>query len=1097
MEMEKHNDQQQWDAGQEEADASALAITRRSFVKTSAVGAAMLLAAGTPLAALAGCAGEAPLAETSAPVMTFRNITEQLDGRLEADIISMTEARRFRVTVPRLGQTLEEVQALLDDGRVGWTLSREVGAQDNELFPYQQLGGELGTWKTVATEIQPQKDLFSVIEARAVEIDGEATIEMTFESAMLFGYDGIDTRDHKLVRNSILDYTGTYDLACVIDGEAVDTVAVDIRPYDYYLTQAEIDASLPELAEAIVANGFHAEVQTIGQSADGRDVRAVFVAKSAQDLDDYRALVERAETDPAAVQDEVRAGSLSYKVPIVYSNIHPDETVGSDGVLEFLRLLAASEPVEYFAIAGLTDEGRRVLAEEMGADRVVWSDLIDGKVTGVGYIQGNGERNPTRLSTDPHTGTENPDMAVNLSDEEFAAYYDVETRAFSPADVLDDVFFILVPAENPDGRAYNVRVNGNGFDLNRDNTYQTQPETQAMTSLIAAWNPIALYEIHGYWTQYQVEPCSPAHDPNNEYDLFIDTALEQGEAYIAASIANNVSINGAQIPMRDYLKRQEDGSTYWEVPFDDMTSSYTPQYAMLHGANAYTVETPFGSQDAVDAVVYGFVGNAQFVADNKDRMFLNQLERFRRGVENIDADELRPWYVSQKDEHGADAEVFRPRYAENNNFFPEYYVIPFDQPSQRDRAAARDAVDYLIRNGVQVLHLDEPVELGANEHRGALSFGSGSVVVPMRQAKRNMANAALYSNLVLDSWTELYSEPVTNFPAFRGFDACAVATPGAFDGRALSALAAAPDTASVLTGEGEVVVVANNGLEALRAVNFLLGDGASVGLATEGDYAGDYVMSAETFSRVADDYVLDAEAIATMPVAQRIKNGIKVYVPGRKAEFMEDAEGRPFGVRDYETRMKFSYNWDRFALAEQMGFTLASTAEEADVMVGNGALTAEEGALAAAGKPYVGYGMDALASAADAGLDIAFDATADGLYDALTTVDFPAESLVTAAYARRDDRLMYGHDGTFITGVPADADVLIRLTDDDFTEGFMAAEHIAKYRGSVQAVDCQRGAWNTTLFANSLTNKAHQVHEYRLLATAVYSRMLDESFDLA
>ena len=127
------------------------------------------------------------------------------------------------------------------------------------------------------------------------------------------------------------------------------------------------------------------------------------------------------------------------------------------------------------------------------------------------------------------------------------------------------MFFLLVPVENPDGRTYNTRTNGNGFDLNRDNTYQTQPETQAMTKFIASWNPISLHEIHGFYTQYQVEPCTPPHDPNNEYDLFIDTAVSQGEAFISASIANNVSINSAQMPMRDYLKILEDGSTNWAV----------------------------------------------------------------------------------------------------------------------------------------------------------------------------------------------------------------------------------------------------------------------------------------------------------------------------------------------------------------------------------------------------------------------------------------------------------------------------------------------------------------------------------------------------
>lgn len=1075
---------------------TAPSVSRRRFVQGSALGAAALLLGGSSLSFLGGCAAASSLPATGA-AMSFKNITERLDGHFEADVISMTEARSFRVTVPMADLKIDEVQSLIDDGRIGWSLSREKGLQDPDLFPHQVLGGDLLSWQTVATEIQPQQNFFVVDGMKAVESAGGTALEMEFSNAMLFGYDGIDTRDHKLVRNSILDYTGTYQLACLVDGEAIDQVAVAMRPYDYYLTQAEIDEEIARLVDVANESGIYAEVRTLGHSADGRDVNAVFVAREAKDLEDYQALVQRAEADPAAVQEEVRQGTLKYKVPIVYSNIHPDETVGSDSVIEFFRLLASNQPHDYFAVTGLTEEGKRVLGEEMEADRVVWSDFVADKVTGVGYIQGDGERNPTRLSTDPHTGVENPDMAVNLSDEEFARYYETETLTLKADELLEDVFFIFVPSENPDGRSYNVRVNGNGFDLNRDNTYQTQPETQAMTQMIAEWNPIALYEIHGYWTQYQVEPCSPAHDPNNEYDLFIDTALEQGEAYIAASIANNASINGAQIPMRDYLKRQEDGSTYWEVPFDDMTSSYTPQYAMLHGANAYTVETPFGSQDAVDAVVYGFVGNARFVADNKDRMFLNQLERFRRGVENIDADSIRPYYVSQADVAGGDAEAFRPRYAENGNFFPEFYAIPFDETSQRDRGAAQEMITYLLRNGVSLQVLEEAAEVPLAGGAQTVSLAAGTVVVSMYQAKRNMANAALYANLVLDDWTELYSEPVTNFPMFRGFDAHIVAQPGVLDQLKLAALTEAPKMESIVRGSGKAVVVASNGLHSIRAINELLESGAQVGFVTEGDRAGDYVMDEEAFARVKDAYVLDAEAMDAAPESAVIRNGLSVYVPGRKAVFMQREDGAEFGVRDYESLMTFSYNWDRFALAEQMGFTLADDAASADVIVGYGALSEEEAQMVAEGKPYVGYGMNALESAVQAGIALEFDASADGMFDALAPVSFPERSLVTECYRHRNDTMFYGHDGSFITKVPDGASVLVQLTKDNFTEGFMAADHIEKYRGSIQAVEVDDGVHRAVLFANTLANKAHQVHEYRFISSAIFAYALGEKLTLA
>ncbi len=60
----------------------------------------------------------------------------------------------------------------------------------------------------------------------------------------------------------------------------------------------------------------------------------------------------------------------------------------------------------------------------------------------------------------------------------------------------------------------------------------------------------------------------------------------------------------------------------------------------------------------------------------------------------------------------------------------------------------------------------------------------------------------------------------------------------------------------------------------------------------------------------------------------------------------------------------------------------------------------------------------------------------------------------------------------------------------------MTADHVEKYKGSLQAIDCTFEGWNAVLFANSLTNKAYQLHEYRYLAAAIYSRILEGDFAL-
>ena len=1004
--------------------------------------------------------------------MTFENTTQ---GDDEFDAISLTASRTFEAVAPVGTDSVDELAKKIEAGKVQWSLSRDHGIRDEKDFPNQCLGGALEEWKTVATKAQDTTSFFDNIKTTAVEINGKPALKVQFSNKMLYGIDGIDGRSRGIVRSAMLDYTGSFDLTCTVDGNEVGSTSVDVRPYDTYRTQEEIDAELPKLVDQAKKNGLYAKVEQIGTSAQGRPINALFVAKTAGDLDKYLALAEQMETDPAALQKKVENGSLDYKVPVMYSNIHSDEIVGSDGVMEFARELVKNKPIDYRTVESLTKKGEKTLEKEKNERGVAWSELIKDDVTGVGYIRGEGKGSG--------------DAAADMTEREFKGYYNMDERSLDVNALMDDVFFIMVPTENPDGRFNNLRTGGNGLDLNRDNTYQTQPETQAMTQLIATWNPISLHEIHGYYNQYQVEPCSPMHDPNNEYDLFIDTALEQGEAFAAASISNNESINSAQMPMRDYLKRTDDGSYKW-VPFDDMSSSYTPQYAMLHGTNAYTVELPYGTGDAVEAIKYGFVGNAQFVAQNKDRMFLNQLERYERGIKNIDADEIRPYYVNQYDKAGAEADIFRPRYEENNNFFPEYYVIPTGAGIQQDRAAVEEMVEYLLRNDVKVHQLSTDFKLGDK------TYAKGDLVVDMHQAKRNMANAALYQNLVLSGWDELYSEPVTNFPDQRGFDMDTIKTPGAFDGAKLEQVTKPIKLKTSVDGQGNAVRIENSGVEAIRAVNKLLASGAHVGMITEGEFTGDYVVSASDFNKVADNYVLDAHKTAEAPVAKLIKNGIKIFVPGAGNGILTDTAGNPIGINGYYNRLNTDYNWDIFALSQQMGFTIVDSPEKADVIVGNQWLSDADIKAIQAGKPYVGCTLGALESVAQMGLGLEYNDESGMMFDALTTVTFDTPSLTTATYAGEGDNLVYGYGGAFITKVPEGAKIIMKTTSDQPIEGFMSESHIAKYKNSIQAFEYNANGYNMTVFANSLTNKAHQQDDYRFLTGALYSKMLGEDFKL-
>ncbi len=458
--------------------------------------------------------------------------------------------------------------------------------------------------------------------------------------------------------------------------------------------------------------------------------------------------------------------------------------------------------------------------------------------------------------------------------------------------------------------------------------------------------------------------------------------------------------------------------------------------------------------------------------------------------------------MSQKDEKGAEADTFRPRDSKdvngktNGNFFPEYYVIPMDADQQNNRSAAAKTVDFLIHNGVEVKETTKDVKVGDK------TYPTGTMVVDMHQAKRNMANCALYPNLVIDDWTQysLYSEPVTNFSEFRGFAMDTVRTAGAFEADALKDVRKAPAQKSDVEGKGEYAVIDNNGLDAVRAVNDLLEDGKSVGLVSEGKDEGDYVVAAKDLDDAAEDYVLDVTKVKSAPKAKRISGTIKAYVPKAYEKFQKDAAGNKVGMADYENRANTNGNWDDFALAKQMGFELTDDLDEATIIVGS-QYPVNAKAVAAkvkSGTPYVAYTADALQFVKDYKLagNISFTPSdGDWLgYDALGTVEFPKDDIITATYKNEGDYLMYGYGGGYITKAPKGSKVLIKTTDEPLVEGFMPSDYIKEYQGKIQAVDYQRDGRNVALFANTLTNKAHQQDDYRYLTAAVYSKQLDGVF---
>lgn len=1030
----------------------------------------------------------------------FVNTTE--DGG--ENMISLTNERTFKASIP-VDLTEEEAQAAAQT--VVWTLTRDPDQAylDDALYPNQSYGGALDAWVCRDGETP----FFSDIVSGAEVVDGQVYLTVTFSNV---GYFGADLSAPHANGGYYLDVCGYFVLAAQLDGEALGSVDLKVAPYDGFHTMAEIYTAIDEIVAYAGENtDLYVERFSMGMSQgdnglDSLDMPYLIVAKDKAAVENWQKIKAEAESDPSALIEKIENGTLGdYQVPVLYSNVHANEVAAADGVLAFAWMLvetAASETgtVDYDVLTGFTAEGEAELAAQMGEKGVEGSvavpDLVADTATYLGYIKGENADGTTSSASVP----------VDLE-----KYYTIETETVDVDDLLDDVFFIIVPEENVEGRTYVTRTSSGGFDLNRDNSFQTQAETQNMTQLIAAWNPVSFTEFHGRVSAFQCEPCDPPHEPNFEYDLLAEHLMTGGEALGIAAVANNDGHNSYVIPQRDYLtytgEKTEDGQdqTQWLDPWDDMSTSYTPQYAMLHGTVAYTVEVPAYDQFMVEALSYGQLGQSAYIAANKDSYLLAQTKIFERGVTNANSnayDLVGQWFCDQYDVEGAEADLFRPVYdgeGQNGNFYPECYIIPLDGANQSNLQAAADMMEYLARNGVKVNLTEEAFTYDGVE------YPAGTLIVSMYQAKRSVANGVLYDGTVITEWPVLYSEGITAFNKTRGFDMAVCAEPAVYEtiaavcGDAMdyeAAQAYVSGLTSAFSGvENAQVVLMNSSEDSTAAVNALLKAGKAVSLITEGQYKGSFLCSYADWQTVSGDYLITGVGVEEAPAATALTKAPVVYISGKPAD---NTEGF---VKSSLVSGAAQYNYDRQSM-ELLGFTVTENAAEADLIIGAAALDDQALAAVKSGTPYIGYGSNALRSAVSLFEEGALvrETVSSNAMDALAYVTYPTESLVTASYVTEGDDILYGYGAGYFAAIPEGAQVLVQLDGSkELLEGFLPSdgEHYADFlNDSIQAIAYEgEGAdgadLNVVLFANTLTNKVHQRDEFNFISNFAWMSVMD------
>ena len=1071
--------------GKEREEKEKTTQHKRSRLTTKILAFVLILALVFPASAFASVADVAK--DTRAPGKSLAN-TYPAYTDIEWQI-SLAENAQAMVTVPT-NMTEEELGTALS-GDLTLSLDRDStrGYLNPEKFPYPYQGGALDTWMTQWTKDKQPQNLFRVTEMGiSVDEAGKVSLKLWIDINCYFGNrsGNVDYSAPHSNGGAYLDLCGYYTLNVTAGDETVGSIHTKIVPYDSFRTVYELYDDIDALAA--MDTDLYVSKESMGQTTvDGYDMPYLIVADSKESVDKWLAYTDLVESDPDLALTKLANGDFDdLRVPMFASNVHSNENAAVNGILEFAHLLLENETISVNTLEGFTDAGKELLAQEMAKQKVAVPEQIKDFASYIGFIRGE---NGYKANGSLYSG--------QLDLEE---YYNVKNNEVNVKELLGDVFMVIVPEQNIEGYEHMTRTTSQGYDPNRDEANQTLFEDANAMALVNKFNPMVFTEIHGRVEAMLIEPCTPPHEPNYEYDLIAKQFIQLGEAVGMGAIANNPEHNSFEMPHRDYLRVDNDSPSgvAWTEPWDDMTTAYGSQFPVLIGTAGITWELPVYSDVASELVVpYGLMTQAMYIQANKITMLENQAKLFSRGVNNTNSNELvAPWYVDQYDRPGTQTELMRPVYdgeGQNGNFYPECYIIPMDSANQKNLYDAAAEMKYLTRNDVKVN------VAGKEFTYDGVTYPAGTMVVSMYQAKRSLANSQLFDGTFINVWQGLYSESFAQRSNARGYDRVIVAEPATYK----TIMAACPETinytqaltylaafATQFEGvENADVIIDNVSNDSAAAVNALLRAGKTVAMITEGSEKGNFICSYEDFMTVAKDYVLTATGVYGAGIKAAVILNPQVYLPGKPAD----------NTSGYvETTLRsgsYNYRFDWLALTA-MGFTMTENLTKANVIVGSRALSDDALAAVKAGTPYMGYSTGAISGSAfmqELGVEIS---SCDKGTDFLGRVVYPNNTLVNATYINEGDDVMYEYGTNWFTKLPEGATVLVQnagktpmqgcicLTDDELTAQFN------QYNNGVVGFEYQSVKLDMALFANVLNHTIHQTDEYTFISNFIFSRSL-------
>lgn len=642
----------------------------------------------------------------------------------------------------------------------------------------------------------------------------------------------------------------------------------------------------------------------------------------------------------------------------------------------------------------------------------------------------------------------------------------IETLAYGDSEevqsILENVILLVNVVQNPDGRVMGTRSNAKGVDLNRDFITQTQPETRATVSVITEWNPMVFLDLHDDWQPMLIEPCSPPHNPNYEYDLYIQWALYQAYAMEAELVANTDETE-AVIPFRDW----DFAEVGWS--WDDWPPIYTPMYAMYHGSYGHTLETPYEDERGVDADYWAVWGALKFVAENRQGMVRDQIEIFKRGFLYLPQMPIPEWILEETE------------YDQYNDLivkeFPAAHVIPADGPMQLSSHQPARLVDFLLFNDVQVEKASQAFTLDGN------AYPEGTYIVWMDQPKRSLANAILEDGLDVSDIEGIafYSPPTAwSHPLLWGVTRDVMQEKQGIKTSGINK--ADPPKGSVENGKGDFISYLPTSLAAFKATNDLLNRGMTLYRAKSN---GMFILPANPSiaNELANSWALDVFTLSSLPedAVMMRKQRIAVYGDegvaicldelGFEYDQVSTAQLNAGAIAGYDLFINRNKSWSELNAAGQASLN----------------------AYFAGGGDYIGLlGTWTYFAGAtfvmDAGIiDVEFSINWDA--DAILNIKYDPTDTIAAGF--RNDGYGYVLNAVWFTDFPEDAKVSASISDGDFlVAGFWPGWQTSPARGKptvLHTENGENGIQDTALIGLDSTFRGHPKNTFRLVGNAIYS----------